>query len=575
MLIKKGVAASLGIAIGKAYIVKEENILIEQKEIPVGKLKTEIKRFKDALEKTRLDLDVIRAKVLNILGKQHAKLIDAHHMILQDPLITREVPKLIASKRVNAEFALSEVLDKAEEEFEKIDDEFFHERKHDLFDVGKKILSNLVNREKVTLKDLKEPVIIVAHNLYPSDTLHIRESNKVLGFCMDLGSKSSHTAIFAQSMGIPAVVGLSDISRQITSGDTIIVDGEQGMILISPTAEIIEKYKLRKAELHKQEHFFLRLKGLPATTRDGHKISLMCNVDSAEEAAELAAIKSEGVGLFRTESLYMNRESVPTEEEQVKFYAAVAKAIAPLPVTIRTADIGGDRATQLGIKGLKDERNPFMGFRGIRLFIKYPELLKTQLRAIYKSNTEGNIKIMIPMLSSLDELCTVKRIAQDVKTELAEEGCTIKGNPEFGVMIEIPAAAIILDSLLSEIDFVSIGTNDLVQYTLAVDRVNQYVSELYEPFHPAVLRLINLVVQTAHKKGKPVSVCGEMASDPYAIPVLVGLGVDILSVPVKMQLRSKYAVRSMNFEKFSALAQHLLGLSTAAEIRRIVEEEVK
>lgn len=575
MLIKKGIAASLGIAIGKVHIVKEENILIEQKDIPKEKLKTEIKRFKDALEKTKLDLDAIRSKVLNVLGKQHAKLIDAHHLILQDPLITKEVPKLIASKGVNAEFALSEVLDKAEEEFEKIDDEFFHERKHDLFDVGKKILSNLVNREKVTLKDLKEPVIIVAHNLYPSDTLHIRESNKVLGFCMDLGSKSSHTAIFAQSMGIPAVVGLSDISRQITSGDTIIVDGEQGMVIIAPTAEIIEKYKQRKEELHKQEHFFLRLKGLPATTRDGHKISLMCNVDSAEDAAELAAIKSEGVGLFRTEFLYMNREAVPTEEEQVRSYSAVAKAVPHLPVTIRTADIGGDRATQLGIKGLKDERNPFMGFRGIRLFIKYPELLKTQLRAIYKSNAGGNIKIMIPMLSSLDELCTVKKIAQDVRTELTEEGYSIKGNPEFGVMIEIPAAAIILDSLLSEIDFVSIGTNDLVQYTLAVDRINQYVSELYEPFHPAVLRLINLVVQTAHKKGKPVSVCGEMASDPYAIPVLVGLGVDILSVPIKMQLRSKYAVRSMNFEKFSALAQHLLGLSTAAEIRRIIEEEVK
>jgi len=575
MLIKKGIAASLGIAIGKAHIVKEENILIEQKDIPKDKLKAEIKRFKDALGKTKLDLDAIRSKVLNVLGKQHAKLIDAHHLILQDPLITKEVPKLIATKGVNAEFALSEILDKAEEEFEKIDDEFFHERKHDLFDVGKKILSNLVNREKVTLKELKEPVIIVAHNLYPSDTLHIRESNKVLGFCMDLGSKSSHTAIFAQSMGIPAVVGLSDISRQIVSGDTIIVDGEQGMVIIAPTAEIIEKYKVRKEELHKQEHFFLRLKGLPATTRDGHKISLMCNVDSAEDAAELIAIKSEGVGLFRTESLYMNRESVPTEEEQVKSYSAIAKAVPHLPVTIRTADIGGDRATQLGIKGLKDERNPFMGFRGIRLFIKYPELLKTQLRAIYKSNTEANIKIMIPMLSSLDELCTVKKIAQNVKTELAEEGYAINGNPEFGVMIEIPAAAIILDSLLSEIDFVSIGTNDLVQYTLAVDRINQYVSELYEPFHPAVLRLINLVVQTAHKKGKPVSVCGEMASDPYAIPVLVGLGVDILSVPIKMQLRSKYAVRSMNFEKFSALAQHLLGLPTAAEIRRIIEEEVK
>jgi len=575
MLIKKGIPASLGIAIGKAHILKEENILIEQRDIPKDKLKAEVKRFKDALDKTRLDLDAIRVKVLNVLGKNHAKLIDAHHLILEDPLITKEVPKLIVSRCVNAEFAFSEILDKAAEDFEKIDDEFFHERKHDIFDVGKKILSNLVNREKVMLKDLKEPVIIVAHNLYPSDTLHIRETNKVLGFCMDLGSKSSHTAIFAQSMGIPAVVGLSDISRQLNSGDTIIVDGEQGMVIIAPTPEIIEKYKVRKTELHKQEHFFHRLKGLPATTRDGHKISLLCNLDSSADAQELVDMKSEGVGLFRTEFLYMNREAVPTEEEQVRAYSAVAKAIPHVPLTIRTADIGGDRATQLGIKGLKDERNPFMGFRGIRLFIKYPDMLKTQLKAIYKSNTEGNIKIMIPMLSSLDELATVKKVAQDVRTELAEEGYAVRGVPEIGVMIEIPAAAIILDSLLGEIDFVSIGTNDLVQYILAVDRINQYVSELYEPFHPAVLRIINLVVQTAHKKGKPVSVCGEMASDPFAIPVLVGLGVDMLSVPIKMYLRSKYAVRSMNFEKFSGISQHLLGLSTSAEIRKIIEEEVK
>ncbi|HAH32086.1 MAG TPA: phosphoenolpyruvate--protein phosphotransferase [Elusimicrobia bacterium] len=575
MLIKKGIAASLGIAIGRAHIVKEENILIEQKEIPPEKIKAEIKRFRDALDKTKSDLDLIRAKVLTVLGKQHAKLIDSHHLILSDPLITKEVPKLIAEKGLNAEFALSEILDRAEQEFEKIDDEFFHERKHDVFDVGKKIISNLVNSEKVSLKDIKEPVIIIAHNLYPSDTLHIRESNKVLGFCMDLGSKSSHTAIFAQSMGIPAVVGLSDISRQIQSGDSVIVDGEQGMVIIAPTAEIIAKYKLRQEELHKQEIFFHRLKGLPAITRDGHRINLMVNLDSSADVQELAAARSEGVGLFRTEFLYMNRDAVPTEDEQLKAYSNVARALGSLPLTIRTADIGGDRATQLGIKGLKDERNPFMGFRGIRLFIKYPELLKTQLRAIYKANAGATIKIMIPMVSSLNEVTTVKEMAQEVKTELSEEGFEIKKDPEFGVMVEIPAAAIILDSLLGEIDFVSIGTNDLVQYTLAVDRINQYVSELYEPFHPAVLRLINLVVQTAHKKGKPVSVCGEMASDPYAIPLLVGLGVDILSVPMKMYLRAKFSVRIMNFERFAALAQQALGLPTSEQIRKMVEEELK
>jgi len=575
MLIKKGVAASLGIVMGRAHIMQEDNILIEKKEIAPAAVKAEIRRFKDALEKTRLDLDAIRAKVLAVLGKNHAKLIDSHHLILSDPLISKEVLKMISDKRVNAEFALSEILDRAEQEFAKIDDEFFHERKHDIFDVGKKIISNLVNSEKVSLKDIKEPVVIIAHNLYPSDTLRIRETNKVLGFCMDLGSKSSHTAIFAQSMGIPAVLGLSDISRQVQSGDMVIVDGEQGMVIIAPTQDIISKYKLRQAELHKQEIFFHRLKGLPAVTRDGHRINLTVNLDSSADAHELSLARTEGVGLFRTEFLYMNRDTVPGEEEQFKAYHEVARALGPLPLTIRTADIGGDRATELGIKGLKDERNPFMGFRGIRLFIKYPDLLKAQLRAIYKLNCEAPLKIMIPMVSSLDEIITVKKIVQEIKAELLEEGFQVKKDPELGVMVEIPAAAIILDSMLSEIDFVSIGTNDLVQYTLAVDRINQYVSELYEPFHPAVLRLINLVVQTAHKKGKPVSVCGEMASDPCAIPLLVGLGVDTLSVPLKMYLRAKYSVRTMNFERFSALAQQALSMPTSEQIRKMVDDEIK
>ncbi|MBI4655618.1 MAG: phosphoenolpyruvate--protein phosphotransferase [Elusimicrobia bacterium] len=575
MIIKKGVPASLGIAIGKAYVLKEESIIIEPVQIPEEKLKQEIKRFRDALENTKQELETIKAKVLNVLGKQHAKLIDAHSLILQDPLITKEVPKMILVERVNAEYALSAILDKTADEFEKIEDDFFHERKHDLFDVGKKILSNLVSREKVSLENIKEPVIVVAHNLYPSDTLHIRESHKVMGFCMDLGSKSSHTAIFAQSIGIPAVVGLSDISRQIQSGEAIIVDGEQGLIILSPTQEIIEKYITKKEEILKQERFFQRFKGLPATTRDGHRISLMVNVDSMDNIEELVSLKSDGIGLLRTEFLYMNRNGVPSEEEQIKAYSVFIKAMPQSPITIRTADIGGDRAVQLGIKSLKDEINPFMGFRGIRLFLKHPELLKTQIRAIFKSNAAENVKIMIPMLSSLEEIQSVKNVMETVKQELAEECLEIKTIPQIGVMVEVPAAALILDSLLNEIDFVSIGTNDLVQYILAVDRINQYVSELYDPYHPAVLRIINLIIQTSHKKGKPVSVCGEMASDPWAIPILIGLGVDALSVPVKMCLRAKHSVRSMSFEKFSIISQNLLGVSTSVEVRKIVEEELK
>ena len=306
MLIKKGIAASLGIAIGKAHVVKEENILIDRKSIPASEVRAEVQRFKDALEKTNADLNSMHDKILTILGKQHAKLIDAHHLILKDPLITREVPKRISAQCVNAEFALSEVLDETEEQFTKIDEEYFQERKHDIFDVGKKIICNLVNKQKVSLKDIKEPVILVAHNLYPSDTLVIRETGNVLGFCMDLGSKSSHTAIFAQSMGISAVVGLSDISEQIQSGETIIVDGEQGLVIVDPSPSIVEKYRLRRQELQKQERFFQRLRGLPAVTRDGHQIELFANLDSSEPPELLKSVKADGVGLYRTESLFMS-----------------------------------------------------------------------------------------------------------------------------------------------------------------------------------------------------------------------------------------------------------------------------
>ena len=574
MIIKKGIAASIGIAIGKAYIMKEDNILVKQKSIPKDKIKSEVKRFKDALEKTSNDLDKLKKKILTVLGKQHAKLIDVHHLILRDPLITKEVAELIISKSVNAEFALSEILNKAGANFEKIEDEFFYERKHDLFDVGKKIILNLVRKEVTTLKNLKEPVILVARNLYPSDTIHIRESNNVKGFCMDLGNKTSHTAIFAQSIGSPAVVGLSDISHQINTGDNLIIDGGQGVVIISPTKEVVEKYKAEKKRLIKEESYFQRLKGLPAVTRDGHKISLMVNVDSSDNTKELRDLKSDGVGLFRTESLYMNRKEQPGIKEQKDAYLAVAKSLGKKPVTIRTADIGGDKATELGIKGLKDEKNPFMGLRGIRLFVNHPEMLKNQLIAIYKANVEGNIKVMIPMVASLDEIRFVKEMAANVKNNLNSAGFDVN-ELEFGIMVETPAAAFILDSLLSEIDFVSIGTNDLVQYVLAVDRMNQYVSDLYDPYHPAVLRIINLIIQSVHKKGKHVSVCGEMASDPLALGILIGLGADSLSVPVKMYLRVKHTICDMSFEKVSLTAQSLLGMSESKEIKETAIEAMK
>jgi len=575
MIIKKGIPANIGIAIGKAYLLKEENILVEKNIITKDKVKLEVKKFKDAISKTKEELNQIREQVLNSLGKQHAKLIDAHYMILQDPLITKDVPEMILNEQVNAEYALSEKVMLTVKKFEQIEDIFFAERKNELLDVARRITANLVNREKISIKDLKEPAIIVARNIYPSDTLQMRKSNKVIAFCMDVGSKSSHTAIFAQNMGIPAVVGLGDISRIVKSGDILIIDGEEGNVIINPSEEMIEKYKKKREELHKKEHYLLKIKKLPNVTRDSKKINLMANLDPEDDLDEFYSHNTDGIGLFRTEFLYLNRNNIPNEEEQLAIYKKLVQKNKELPVVIRTADIGADKASNIGIKEIKNEENPFMGFRGIRLFLKYPDLLKTQLRAILRASPGTNIHIMIPMVTTLDELISVKQILNEIKRELTQKGIEYKQDIPLGIMVEVPAAALVLDYFLNEIDFVSIGTNDLVQYVLAVDRVNQYVSELYDPYHPAVLRLINLIVQTTHKKGKKVSVCGEMAGDTIASAILVGLGVDTLSVPLKLYLKTKQNIRNLNFEKMSALVPKILGLSRSEEIKNIVLSEIQ
>ncbi len=569
MIIKKGIGANIGIAIGKAYLVKEDSVLIEKLDLPKDRIKPEIKRFKEAIAKTKEELNVIREQILNSLGKNHAKLIDAHHMILMDPLITKEVPEHIATFSVNAEFALSEKISATIKKFENIEDPFFAERKNEIMDVAKRIMANLSNETKMEIKDLKEPSIIVAHNIYPSDTLQIRKSDKVMAFCMDMGSKSSHTAIFAQSIGIPAVVGLGDISRIIKQGDMLIVNGEDGTVTINPLPEMIEAAKAKMAELKKKESYLLKMKNLTTATRDSRKINLMVNLDPQDDLSEFKKNNTDGVGLFRTEFLYMNRNSIPNEQEQYEIYKKVLSCEPKLPVTIRTADIGADKASNIGIKGIKNEENPFMGFRGIRLFLKYPDLMKTQIKAILRAAYETQAQIMLPMVTSIGELITSKKIISEAKNELLSQGLEFKSDIPVGIMVEVPAAALMLDQFLNEIDFVSIGTNDLVQYLLAVDRVNQYVSELYDPYHPSVIRVLNLIIQTAHKKGKKVSVCGEMASDTYGCAALITLGADSLSVPLKMHLKVKEFIRNSSYEKLISLRQRLLNISDSQEITEI------
>ena len=569
MIIIKGVPASPGIAIGKAYVLEDEEVIISRQEIAAESVRLEVKRFKEALAKTYRDLDATEAKVLKTLGKQHARLIDAHRLILSDPLITQDVPKRIVSERVNAEFALSEALEMVNQAFERIEDEFFRERRHDLFDVGKRLLSHLLKAEKRPLSDIREPAILIARNLLPSDTLNLKEA-KVLAFATDLGGKTSHTAILAQSLEIPAVVGLSDISHRVRTGELVIVDGEEGMVIVNPGPEAIQKYLRAQERASAQERALEALKGLPSETKDGHKVLVMANLDTIDELKAVSALKPDGIGLLRSEFLFLNRTSPPTEDEQVKAYSQVIKALHPQPVVIRTADIGGDRLSQLGLEGPPSETNPFMGLRGIRLSLRYPDLFRTQLRAILRAAVHGDVKILLPMVGSLSEIQAAKKLIAAAQRELAVEGREAAAKLPLGIMVEIPSAVLLLDTFLDEVDFISIGTNDLVQYLLAVDRINEHVSYLYEPLHPAVLKVLAQIVETAKRRKKWVSICGEMTSDARAVPLLVGLGIDHLSVSPRMFLRIKQVVRTVQHKTAQALAQEALKVNDPSDVERLL-----
>ncbi len=571
MIVIKGIAASPGISIGKAYVVEDEDIVVERVEIARDGLRDEVARFKYAQKATLRDLDAAEQKVLKVLGKQHAKLIDAHRMILKDSLITGDVPKRILAEGVNAEFALSEALEAVNRQFEKMDDEFFRERRHDLFDVGKRLLLHLMKRQKRSLSEIDHECVLISRNLLPSDTLGLKET-KIIGFATDLGGKTSHTAILAQSLEIPAVVGLSDVSRRVKTGDTVILDGEQGMVIISPSAETIAKYEKVQQRALAEEKSLDSLRGVPAVTQDGRGFRLETNLDSPEELKNVVALQPDGIGLFRTEYLFLNRTDAPGEEEQTRAYSAVVKALEDREVVIRTADIGGDRLSQLGIEGPKNETNPFMGLRGVRLFLRHLDLFKTQLRAVLRASTKGRVRVMIPMVSSVGEVIASRRLLAQAQAELAAEGVQFPEKLELGIMVEIPSAAIQIESFLPHVDFLSIGTNDLIQYVLAVDRINEHVTHLYDPYHPAVIRLLDHVVRSAHAKGKWVGVCGEMTSDPRAVPLLVGLGVDAMSVSPRMFLRVKQAVRGLKHEAMKKLVAKAVLCAESDEIRRLLEQ---
>lgn len=563
-IILNGIAASSGVAIGKVFVLEEDDFLVIKREIPNSQIKQEIARLKNAMEKTKIELEENQKELNKVLGENYAKIADAHLLILNDPMIRDEVKKLV-NKGTNAEYAVHQVVENFSKTFDLIDNEYFRERKHDLLDVAKKIMRNLLGKTKKSLTDLSEDSIIVAKNLTPADTVNMKEV-MVKGFVTEIGGKTSHTALVARSLEIPAVVGLKDVTYKVKQGMPIIVDGNLGLVILDPSEETIENYK-REYEIqisYKKE--LEKFKDLPAVTTDGREVILGANIENPEEVRATLKHGANAIGLYRSEFMYMSKKTMPTEEEHYQNYSKVAKMMMPYEVIIRTMDLGGDKISRLGLMNIGREANPFMGLRAIRFCLKYPDIFKTQLKGILRASVHGNIKIMYPMISRISEIKQANKILEQAKEELKKEGKKFRDDIEVGVMIEVPSAAVISDIIAKEVDFLSIGTNDLIQYTMAVDRVNADVAHLYTPMHPAILRLLKNIIDSAHAAGKNVGMCGEMAGDPAYTAILLGLGLDEFSMSAGQIPKVKKIIRSISRTEAKKLVEQLFKCESMHDI---------
>ncbi|MBC7186302.1 MAG: phosphoenolpyruvate--protein phosphotransferase [Calditrichaeota bacterium] len=560
----QGIAASPGIAIGKAFVLGGDVVHIFPRDLSEEEVPAEIERFKRAVEQARQELERIRHEVGRDLGEESAKVFEAHQLMLEDEVVIDETIRRIRSERKNADLIFYEVMRAMQTSLASGGDDYLRARAADVRDVKRRVIRHIQGQRPDHLAPLAEPAIVVASDLSPSDTVSLDKA-KVLGFATDLGGRTSHAAILARSLELPSVVGLRRISALVQTGDMMILDGLRGTVVIHPSPAVIEEYRRRQAEFAQLQQRLERLRELPARTLDGKDVELAANIEFPEEIDSVVAHGAQGVGLFRTEYLFLSGKGLPTEEEQYRAYRMVVEGVAPNPVVIRTFDLGGDKIPEEG--NGQPEANPFLGRRAIRICLEHGELFKTQLRAILRASAHGQARLLLPMISSLDELLQAKRVIAEVKKELDEQGLDYDRDLELGIMIEVPSAALTADQLAAEVDFLSIGTNDLIQYTLAVDRGNQRVAHLFEAYHPAVLRLIKHVVEAGHERGIWVGMCGEMASDPLATMLLVGLDLDELSVsPVDLP-RVKEIVRAISYEEARKVAEEVLRLRSAAEIK--------
>ena len=559
----QGIGASPGIIIGKAYLVERFKVRLPQKQISRGQIEEEVKRFLRAIQESEDQLREIKEKILDPEVRKHSFILDVHSMILKDEMLLRDTVDTIRKKEVNAEWALDLTLEKLDSAFKAIEDEYLRDRRSDLHYVAARIFRNLLGKKHDDITKIKGKVVVVAHDLSPADTLQMNLEH-VAGFITDIGGKVSHTAILSRSLGIPAVVGLEVATSLINGGDLLVINGETGEVVINPTEEISRSFLDRKRRARPTGRQALKNALLPAETRDGVRIRLQANIEMIEEIPSAKMHGAEGVGLYRTEILYLNRKDLPTEEEHFQTYRGLVESITPATATIRTLDIGGDKF--LADYSKNNELNPALGLRAIRFSLKETEIFKTQLRGILRASVYGRLRILLPMISRVEEIRQARAMLEEVMRGLAKAKIPFDEEIKIGAMIEIPSASDIADILAKEVDFFSIGTNDLIQYALAVDRINEHVSYLYEPLHPAVLRIIRRVVRSGHETGIPVAICGEMAAEPIYAVVLLGLGLDEFSMnPISIP-KVKKVLRMSKFEETRSLVDQLFQFPTASEI---------
>src|SRR5712692_7017121 len=568
----KGIGVSPGIAIGRAVIIEKRVASVYRIPIHDEDVAAEVTRFLEALEKTRDELLELKHKVSRSMGDEYASIFEAHAMMVSDPSFADRVVQKIESEQVNAEWALAEVQDELQARFQSFEDEYLREREADVKDVADRLQTHLQGIAHHDLSEITHDVVILADDLTPSDTIHFNR-RPIVGFATEAGGRTSHTSIIAKSLFMPAVIGVPRLTKMIDNDEMVIVDGYEGTLIVNPTQAMIAEYQSRVLRHGEAERKLLENRTQPAVTKDNHKLTMQANIELVEELKDAIRFGAEGIGLYRSEFLYISKSPLlPTEEEHFQLYRNLAEALAPQPVVLRTFDLGGKKLAR-EVMGSKED-NPVLGLRGLRLCMKHRDMFRTQLRALLRASAFGNLKIMFPLVTGVQELRQVKTLIRELRTELDEEGLEYNHDLKIGIMVEVPSAALIADILARETDFFAIGTNDLIQYSLAIDRSNENVGYLYEPLHPALLRLIKFIIHAGKSAGIPVSMCGEMASDPIYGVVLIGLGLEIFSMNPSSIPIIKNIIRSVRYRDCRRIAEMALQKRTAQEIEEFVIESV-